>query len=106
MNKSFSDRIQESIETKQAILADADFLATLQKVCEVTSAALKDGKKVLVAGNGGSAGDSQHFTAELVGRYVKKRRGLPAIALTVDSSFLTAWCNDYAYETVFSRHIA
>jgi len=60
---------------------------------------------VYIAGNGGSAGDAQHFAAELVGRFGKDRPGLPAIALTTDTSILTALANDYGYESVFSRQI-
>lgn len=69
------------------------------------AAALADGKKILVAGNGGSAADAQHFAAELVGRFLLERRGLPAIALTTDSSILTAVANDYGFEQVFSRQV-
>lgn len=66
---------------------------------------LKDGKKVLICGNGGSAADAQHFAAELTGRYKTERRGLPAIALTTDTSALTAIGNDYGYERVFDRQV-
>ena len=66
---------------------------------------LKNGKKVLFCGNGGSAADSQHLAAEFVGRFQKERVGLPAIALTVDTSILTAVANDYGYDTVFARQI-
>jgi D-inositol-3-phosphate glycosyltransferase len=67
---------------------------------------LERGGKILVCGNGGSAADAQHFVAELVGRFVtENRRGLPAIALTADSAFLTAWSNDVAYERIFSRQV-
>lgn len=67
--------------------------------------ALRSGKKVLACGNGGSAADSQHFAAELVGRYAKSRRALPAIALTVDSSALTAIANDWDFEYIFARQV-
>ncbi len=69
------------------------------------SQALKKGRKILFMGNGGSAADSQHLAAELVGRFQKERRGLPAIALTTDTSILTAVGNDYGYERIFSRQI-
>jgi D-sedoheptulose 7-phosphate isomerase len=65
--------------------------------------ALKDGKKILICGNGGSAADAQHFAAELTGRYKTERRGLPAIALTTDTSAITAIGNDYGYERIFDR---
>jgi D-sedoheptulose 7-phosphate isomerase len=67
--------------------------------------ALKDGNKILLMGNGGSAADSQHIAAELVGRYKKERKGLPAIALTTDTSILTAVGNDYSFDEIFSRQI-
>jgi D-sedoheptulose 7-phosphate isomerase len=66
---------------------------------------LRNGKKILWMGNGGSAADSQHLAAEIVGRYVKERKGLPSIALTTDTSILTAVGNDYGYEHVFRRQI-
>jgi D-sedoheptulose 7-phosphate isomerase len=67
--------------------------------------ALKDGRKLLVFGNGGSAADAQHLSAELVGRFQKERAALPAIALTVDTSVLTSVANDYSYKQVFVRQI-
>jgi len=66
---------------------------------------LQNGGKILLCGNGGSAADAQHFAAELTGRYIKERRGLPAIALTTDTSALTAIGNDYGYERVFERQV-
>jgi D-sedoheptulose 7-phosphate isomerase len=73
---------------------------------EAIARALGAGGKVLVFGNGGSAADAQHFAAELVGRYERERRGLAAVALTTDTSILTAVGNDYGYERVFARQIA
>ena len=66
---------------------------------------LRDGKKIFWMGNGGSAADSQHLAAEIVGRFVKERKGLPSIALTTDTSILTAIGNDYGYEHIFRRQI-
>jgi D-sedoheptulose 7-phosphate isomerase len=66
---------------------------------------LKSGNKILICGNGGSAADAQHFAAELVGRFEKERKGLPAIAFTTDTSILTALGNDYGYDIVFSRQV-
>lgn len=74
---------------------------TVETVCN----ALSSGKKVLVMGNGGSAADAQHFAAELIGRFKLERPSLPAIALTTDSSILTAIGNDYGYDAVFSRQV-
>ena len=72
---------------------------------EALAAALGAGRKVLACGNGGSAADSQHFAAEIVGRFERERRGMPAVALTVDTSALTAIANDYGFDHVFSRQV-
>jgi D-sedoheptulose 7-phosphate isomerase len=77
----------------------------LARAGEALAAALKNGRKVLACGNGGSAADSQHFAAEIVGRFERERPSLPAIALTVDTSALTAIANDYSYDRVFSRQV-
>ncbi len=77
----------------------------IEKIAHLLAATLKDGHKVLIAGNGGSAADAQHFAAELVGRFLKERRPLPALALTTDSSILTAVGNDYGFDVVFSRQV-
>jgi D-sedoheptulose 7-phosphate isomerase len=69
------------------------------------AAAVGQGRKVILCGNGGSAADAQHLAAELIGRYLKDRRALPAIALTVDTSALTAIANDYSYAEVFARQL-
>ncbi|WP_454800800.1 D-sedoheptulose 7-phosphate isomerase [Mucilaginibacter phyllosphaerae] len=77
----------------------------IETACNTMVSVLKDGKKVLIAGNGGSAADAQHIAAELSGRFVKERKALPGIALTVDTSALTAIANDYGYNHVFSRQV-
>jgi len=77
----------------------------IEHVAEQLTACVRDGAKIMICGNGGSAADSQHFATELVGRFLRERRSLPAIALTTDSSILTAVANDYGYEDVFSRQI-
>ncbi len=79
--------------------------APIFRAVEAIAGTLQRGGKVLVFGNGGSASDAQHFAAELVGRYVRDRRALPAIALTVDTSILTAVANDYGFDRVFSRQV-
>jgi len=94
---------EESIDTKRKSLVLVDAVADSARIL---TEALKDGHKILVCGNGGSAADAQHFAGELVGRFEKERRGLPCLALTTDSSILTAWSNDYSYETVFSRQVS
>ena len=80
-------------------------LQAAHKIAHVIVTALKGGHKLLLAGNGGSAGDAQHIAAEIVGRYKKERPAYPAIALTTDTSALTAISNDYGYEQVFARQI-
>ena len=79
--------------------------AQIARAGEGLAVALREGRKVLACGNGGSAADSQHFAAELVGRFERERPGLPAIALTVDTSALTAIANDYDYDRVFSKQV-
>ena len=83
----------------------ASGLESVTAAAEGISRATAAGRKVLAFGNGGSAGDAEHLVAELVGRFEKERQGLPAVALTSDSSVLTAIANDYGYERVFSRQI-
>jgi phosphoheptose isomerase len=78
----------------------------IARAAAVLAACLRGGNKVLVCGNGGSAADAQHFTAELLGRYQRERAGLPALALHADTSTLTAVANDYGYEQVFARQVA
>jgi D-sedoheptulose 7-phosphate isomerase len=79
--------------------------AQIARAGEALAHALKSGKKALSCGNGGSAADAQHFAAELVGRFERERPGLPAVALTTDSSALTAIANDYDYDRVFSKQV-
>ena len=83
----------------------ANQLSAVEAAAKAIARATAGGRKVLAFGNGGSAGDAQHFVAELVGRFERERRALPAIALTADSSVVTAIANDYGYEHVFSRQI-
>ena len=94
---------------KDTALAHDRFAATgLESVVEAAAAigrATSAGRKVLAFGNGGSAGDAQHLAAELVGRFEMERQGLPSVALSSDSSVLTAIANDYGYDRVFSRQI-
>jgi D-sedoheptulose 7-phosphate isomerase len=77
----------------------------LQRIAEKMTSAILAGHKVLWCGNGGSAADSQHLAAELMGHFRRERRGLPSIALTTDTSILTAVANDYGYERVFERQV-
>lgn len=92
-----------SIETKQRTLDT--MLPAVVGAAQHMAAVLKAGNKVLACGNGGSAADAQHFAAELTGRYERERPGLAGIALTTDTSALTAIANDYSYEQVFSKQV-
>lgn len=95
--------LRDGLRVHAAVLADhADAIA---RAAEILRDALLAGRKVLLCGNGGSAADAQHIAAELVGRFVTERRALAAIALTTDSSALTAIANDYGYERVFARQV-
>lgn len=94
---------EASIETKQRTLAT--MLPAILGAAQRMAAVLRAGNKVLACGNGGSAADAQHFAAELTGRYERERPGLAGIALTTDTSALTAIANDYSYEQVFSKQV-
>ena len=98
-------RIRESIIVKQAILEDESLLNLIQELALACVHSLKQGGKLFFFGNGGSAADAQHLAAELVGRYLRERRAIPAIALTTNSSCITAIGNDYSFEEVFARQI-
>ncbi len=104
MSQSRVEQIfRESIEVKERCLADN--AARIVELARLMTACFRDGKKVLIFGNGGSAADSQHIAAELIGRFQKERRGLPAIALSTDTSILTSLGNDYSFEIIFARQI-
>lgn len=97
--------LSASIAVKQAMLADHVLLEKISAAAAMIVTSLRAGGRVLLAGNGGSAADAQHIAAEFVGRYRLDRRAMPAMALTVNSSALTAIGNDYGFEEVFSRQI-
>jgi D-sedoheptulose 7-phosphate isomerase len=105
----FEDRVRASMEAsiaaKQKLLQDAGLVATLAEVSRVIVQAMRAGGKALLFGNGGSAGDAQHIAAEFVGRFAFDRPALPALALSVNTSCVTAIGNDYGFELVFSRQI-
>lgn len=98
-----TESIQHSIETKQKILADADFIQQIRDVAQACAETFCNGGKVLFCGNGGSAADAQHLAAEFSGRFYYDRPPLPSEALHVNTSYLTAVANDYSYEEVYSR---
>ena len=97
--------VTDSIRVKEALLADEGTMQTIARVAELLVETYRRGNKSLWAGNGGSAADAQHMAAELVNKFNLDRRGLPAAALTVDSSVLTAIGNDYGFNQLFSRQI-
>jgi D-sedoheptulose 7-phosphate isomerase len=105
MSAQIKKIIQESIDVKAAILKDETILNTLTECVTVIVAAFKNGNKVLFCGNGGSAADAQHLAAEFSGRFYTDRDALPAEALHVNTSYLTAVANDYSYDVVYSRII-
>lgn len=105
MKPTILAQIAESQAVLAAMSADAVLVQTLETVARTCVAALGQRRKLLFMGNGGSAADSQHLAGEMVSRFAFDRPGLPAIALTVDSSVLTAIGNDYGYELLFSRQV-
>lgn len=98
-------RVRESISAKEALAKNSALIQVIVEVAGQIAKCLRGGGKVLLFGNGGSAADAQHIAAEFVGRYLHERPGLPAIALTVDTSALTAVSNDYGFEMVFARQL-
>ncbi len=97
--------LADSLVALQTASADPEFLATLGTVADAMTNALLAGGKILLCGNGGSAADAQHIAAELLSRFESERAPLPAIALTTDSSVVTAIGNDYGYDHVFERQV-
>ena len=106
MLKEIKDIIRDSINVKNTLLEDEELISNILKAVNIVVSSLRAGKKLLIAGNGGSAADSQHIAAELIGRLnIKERNPIPAIALTTDTSVLTAISNDFGYEFVFEKQI-
>ncbi|MBD3797352.1 MAG: D-sedoheptulose 7-phosphate isomerase [Campylobacterales bacterium] len=105
MKAYIKDQIKKSYETKQTIYNDEALLSKIEEVAQKCVALYKTDKKTILAGNGGSAADAQHIAAELVGRYGFDRPSIPSLALTTDTSNLTAIGNDYGYDQVFSRQL-
>jgi len=103
MKNKIKSFIWESIQIKEEIIKNN--IKQIEQIVKIISAAFKNGGKVIVFGNGGSAADAQHIAAEFVGRFKKERAALPAIALSCNSSVLTALGNDYGFEIVFSRQV-
>jgi D-sedoheptulose 7-phosphate isomerase len=97
--------LKQSLAALERAMQDAALLATARAIAAVVIAALRSGNKLLIIGNGGSAADAQHIAAEIVGRYKQDRPAWAAIALTTDTSALTAIANDYGFEQVFARQV-
>jgi D-sedoheptulose 7-phosphate isomerase len=98
-------QIKESLRTSNSILEDNVLLQSIEEAAGICCTSLKNGNKIMLAGNGGSAADSQHLAAELVNRFGFDRPALAAIALTTDTSIITSVSNDYGFETLFSRQV-
>ena len=105
MRNYITDQIQETQRVMLAMLADEKLLARVEAASEACIASLNNSGKILLAGNGGSAADAQHIAGEFVSRFAFDRPGLPAIALTTDTSILTAIGNDYGYDKLFARQV-
>jgi D-sedoheptulose 7-phosphate isomerase len=105
MSAYIRDEVQKTVDLMQLILADDALIQTVEGIGAACARAIRNGAKVMFCGNGGSAGDSQHLAAEMVGKLVFDRPGMAGLALTTDTSALTAIGNDFGYEHVFSRQV-
>jgi len=103
VNEVITKEFEAHLKTIKAVMGSME--VALEEASKLMVSTLKNGNKILLCGNGGSAADAQHIAAELTGRYKSERRGLPAIALTTDTSALTAISNDYGYAKVFDRQV-
>lgn len=103
MQDKIKAELKESIEIKNQVIKK--LVPQIEQAARWMIESLKNGNKILLFGNGGSAADAQHLAAELIGRYLKDRKSLPAIALTTDTSILTSLSNDYGFETIFARQV-
>jgi D-sedoheptulose 7-phosphate isomerase len=105
VKKYIKEQIKKSFEIKQTIYENENLINKIEEVSKLCVALYRGDKKTILAGNGGSAADAQHIAAELVGRYGFDRPSIPSLALTTDTSCLTAIGNDYGYDNVFSRQL-
>jgi len=105
INEYISSQVKKSIEVKQKLLDNQELMDLIQEVASKCVKVYKNGNKTLIAGNGGSAADAQHIAGEFVSRFYFDRPGLASIALTTDTSIMTAIGNDYGYEKLFSRQL-
>jgi D-sedoheptulose 7-phosphate isomerase len=105
MRHYIATQLNESQQIMADMLADSALLSRVEAAANACISAMKNNKKILLAGNGGSAADAQHIAGEFVSRFAFDRPGLPAVALTTDTSILTAIGNDYGYDKIFSRQV-
>ena len=105
MSAYIREEFERTVQTLERLSASLEITAELEKIANACCAALREGHKIIFAGNGGSAAEAQHLAGELVGRFKFDRPGLAALALTSDTSILTAIGNDYGYECVFARQL-
>lgn len=105
ITKTIIEQIKKSVSVKESILANPSLLEEIKKAAILVTDAYKSGFKTLIAGNGGSAADAQHIAGEFVSRFYFDRPGIPSIALTTDTSVLTAIGNDYGFERLFERQV-
>ena len=105
VEQCIADQIRASISTKQAILSEEGLMRNIAAAAQMIVDAYEQGKKTLLAGNGGSAADAQHIAGEFVSKFYFDRPGIASIALTTDTSIITAIGNDYGYDKLFSRQI-
>jgi len=103
--KIVRDAFNQSAKLKKSIVKNKDIVDSLVSFGIILTKSISDGNKVLIFGNGGSAADAQHLAAEMIGTYIDENHALPAIALTVDTSVITAVSNDIGYESIFARQI-
>ncbi len=106
MKQYINQSIKDSIALKEQLLSSQSDVATIEAIGAEIAQIFASGGKLLLCGNGGSASDAQHIAAEFVGRFVATRRALPAVALTTDTSILTAVGNDFGFDTIFERQVA
>jgi D-sedoheptulose 7-phosphate isomerase len=103
MHKEIQSQLRSHVETIAAV--ERELTPAIGKAVQLLIDAYRDGRKLVVMGNGGSAADAQHLAAEIVGRFKMERKALPAVALTTDTSILTAVGNDYGFDCIFSRQV-
>ena len=105
MNNRIREQLERSVATIQSVIADPTIIDSVVRAGRLTASAMSNGRKLMVAGNGGSAAEAQHTVAEFVSRLTVDRPAMRAVALTTDTSILTAIGNDYSYDKVFERQV-